>query len=57
MSRCYYLDYESTGFFSGVYRCKLCGKTFHPDDSSSDERQVEYTCKEDCEHCDIYKNR
>lgn len=57
MSRCYYLDYESTGLFSGVYRCKLCGKTFRPDDSSSDERQVEYTCKEDCEHCDIYKNR
>lgn len=57
MSRCYYLDYESTGFYSGVYHCKLCGKTFRPDDYSSDERQVEYTCKVDCEHCDVYRNR
>lgn len=57
MSRCYYLDYESTSLYSGVYHCKLCGKTFRPDDYSSDERQVEYTCKVDCEHCDVYRNR
>ena len=56
MSRCDYLDYEG-GTWSDKYFCKLSGKTFRPGDSSADERQVEYTCKKDCEHCEIYRNR
>ena len=56
MSRCDYLDYESVTW-RDRYHCTLSGKTFIPADSSSDERQVEYTCKRDCEHCEIYRNR
>lgn len=60
MSRCDYLDYESgsiIGTWADKYYCKLSGKMFKPGESSTDERQVEYTCKKDCEHCEIYKNR
>ena len=60
MSRCDYLDYESGGFFSSTfdkYHCKLSGKTFEPGRYSADNSQVEYTCKKDCEHCEIYKKR
>lgn len=59
MSRCDYLEYESGGYLFGTdhYHCKLSGKTFTPSEYSADERQVEYTCKKDCEHCDIYRNR
>lgn len=61
MSRCYYLDYESGGLFgTDRYHCKLSGKTFFVGGVSGkndDEKHVEYVCKQDCEHCEIYKNR
>lgn len=59
MSRCYYLDYESGGLFgTDKYICKLSGKTFFVGGASgsNDEMRVRYVCKEDCEHCEIFRN-
>ena len=45
MSRCYYLDYRSSGVFSsanGKYVCRLCKQEFAPD-----SLQVHFTCNSD----------
>ena len=45
MSRCYYLDYRSSGVFSsanGKYVCRLCKQEFAPD-----SLQVRFTCNSD----------
>lgn len=57
MSRCFYLDYNSGGFFSSndKYVCRLCMQEF-PINSP----QVKYTCNsesgEEYKKCEIYKN-
>ena len=60
MARCYYLEYESKGFFSSAndyYYCKLCPmKRMEINDP-----QVKYICKpeygEEYKKCPIYKER
>lgn len=58
VSRCYYLDYRSSGVFSSAndkYVCRLCKQEFAPDSS-----QVRFTCNSDSEdayqRCEIYRN-
>lgn len=56
MARCYYLDYESTGWLSGNHICTLCGKRM-----DSDSPQVKYTCNaeygDEYKKCPIYQSR
>ena len=45
MSRCYYLDYRSSGVFSSAndkYVCRLCKQEFAPD-----SLRVRFTCNSD----------
>ena len=59
MSKCYYLDYISRGFFSSssdTYRCKLCGKEF-----ATNDPQIKHTCDakygDEYKKCPVYKDR
>lgn len=56
MARCYYLDYESTGWLSGNHICTLCGKRM-----DSDSAQVKYTCDaaygDEYKKCPIYQSK
>ncbi|MCM1364538.1 MAG: hypothetical protein NC122_06975 [Faecalibacterium sp.] len=48
MARCYYLEWQSRGMWSGDYVCKLCGKHMEEKDA-----HVKYVC--DAEYGDEYK--
>lgn len=59
MAQCYYLDYQSNGWFSSAndkYICKLCGKQFDVNDL-----QVKHMCKaeygEEYKKCPVYQDR
>ncbi|MBQ3803757.1 MAG: hypothetical protein II845_08695 [Oscillospiraceae bacterium] len=49
---CPYLEYVDTGWFSWRYMCKVTGQEVGDENHTT---KVDYTCKNDCFNCPIYK--
>ncbi len=49
---CPYLEYLDTGWFTWRYECKVTGQEVGNDHNTT---KVDYTCKNDCSNCVIYK--